>query len=343
MSFKKKHVFAIWSRVWSFVWRKNSIHLAFVTFWLAILQSCSFFSNTEGDETDTLHIIHAGSLTYPVNLIIDEFIKENPGVTILSEAWGSKAGARRVIDFETNCDVYLSADYMVIKRMLIPDHANWYMKFASNEMSIVFTPNSRYADEINVDNWPEILLRPNVEVGRSSPDHDPCGYRAVMTLQLAGLMLDDIETPQRILEKSHKNIRPKETDLIALLEAKHLDYIFLYRSVAQQHNLSYLLLPDELNLRNPDLDSLYSLARVETLGATPGSKIVEVGEAMVYGVTIPKKARNQQLAERFVEFLLSHDKGLRILEELGQPGLVPSTSSTFNYIPESLKRFAREE
>ena len=30
-----------------------------------------------------------------------------------------------------------------------------------------------------------------------------------------------------------------------LLETHTIDYIFLYRSVAQQHDLKYLLLPDE--------------------------------------------------------------------------------------------------
>jgi molybdate/tungstate transport system substrate-binding protein len=302
--------------------------------------SCDFFSNSEKSKKDTLHVIHAGSLTYPVKKIIEEFIDENPGVTILSEVWGSKAGARRVIDLETPCDVFLSADYMVIKRMLIPDHAGWYIKFATNEMAIVYTPKSRYFDEINAENWHEIMLRPSVEIGRSSPDHDPCGYRTVFTLQLTGLLLGDNLTPQKILEKSQRNIRPKETDLIALLESNHVDYIFLYRSVAQQHKLPYLMLPDEINLKNPDLDSLYSTASVETIGATPDSTIIEKGEAMVYGVTIPLKSKNKQLAEKFVAFLLSKENGLRILEELGQPGIVPSKSSTFGQIPNSLKRFA---
>ncbi len=314
----------------------------FLSFFLTLtFYSCNL--NPGKKESETLNIIHAGSLTYPVSKIIQEFKKQNPQVNILSEAWGSKAGARRVIDLETPCDVFLSADYMVIKRMLLPDHANWYIKFATNEMAIVFTKKSKYSNEITSQNWLEILLRPDVEVGRSDPDHDPCGYRSVFTLQLAESYFNDNVGPRRILEKSKKNIRPKETDLLALLETNHIDYIFLYRSVAQQHKLPYITLPDELNLRNQDLDSLYSTAKVETVGAKPGARIIEVGEAMVYGVTIPFKAKNQKLAEKFVDFLLTGNKGLKILEDLGQPGVVPSGSSTFNNIPESLKGFAREK
>ncbi len=300
-------------------------------------------SKPKTHQPETLTIIHAGSLSYPVGKIIEEFKKENPGVIILSEAWGSKAGARRVMDLETNCDVFLSADYMVIKRMLVPKYAHWYLKFATNEMAIVFTKKSRFSDEITSQNWLEILLRPGVEVGRSDPDHDPCGYRSVFTLQLAEPFFNDTIGPRRIFEKSKKNIRPKETDLLALLEANHLDYIFLYRSVAQQHKLPYITLPDELNLRNQDLDSLYATAKVETVGAKPGAKIIEVGEAMVYGVTIPLKSTNPEMAERFVRFLLEASKGLKILENLGQPGVVPSRSTTFDYIPESLRCFALED
>ena len=46
-----------------------------------------------------------------------------------------------------------------------------------------------------------------------------------------------------------KFIRPKETDLLALLEAGEIDYLFIYRSVAQQHGLKMILLDDAMNLK----------------------------------------------------------------------------------------------
>ena len=288
-------------------------------------------------ETPTLHIIHAGSLTYPVKELSRAFTEEHPGVRILTEAWGSKAGARRVMELETPCDVFLSADYMVIEHMLIPEHANWYLPFASNEMAIVFTGQSRYAGEMNESNWYEIMLRPDVAIGRSDPDHDPCGVRTVFTSKLAEIHYDLPGLATSLLDKDRRNIRPKETDLIALLESGHIDYIFLYRSVAQQHKLPYLALPPELSLGEMDLADWYGQVSTETLGATPGSRLRETGQPMVYGATIPFKAREKELAEAFVYFLTDPEKGLRIMEELGQPKVPPAPNPHYPELPGSLR------
>lgn len=294
----------------------------------------------EHQPSGTLRIIHAGSLTYPVQRIVAEYQADHPGVEILTEAWGSKAGARRIIELETPCDLFLSADYMVIEHMLIPEYASWNIKFAANEMAIVFTPKSRYAEKINAGNWFEILLRPDVQIGRSDPNQDPCGVRAVFTSKLAGLYYQDKTLAERLLNKDLRNIRPKETDLIALLESGQVDYIFLYRSVAQQHKLPYLILPDELSLGKPEMEAWYAQVSTQTLGSSPGSTITETGQPMVYGLTIPSKAQNLLLAESFSAFLLDPQKGGKILEELGQPSVVPSSNIYFDLLPESLKPFA---
>ena len=307
---------------------------------IQIFSGCNSFNTKKKEKSQTLHIIHAGSLTYPVKLISKEFQKENPEVKILTEAWGSKAGARRIMEIETPCDVYLSADYAVIENMLIPDHASWYIKFASNEMAIVYTPKSLYANEITAENWHEILLRPDVRIARSDPDHDPCGVRTVFTAKLAEIFYKSPGLSDRLLEKDLRNVRPKETDLIALLESGEVDYIFLYLSVAQQHQLSWLRLPPELSQNDPTMENWYGQVSTETLGTSPGSKITETCRSMVYGLTIPKKSENTELSLRFAAFMLEKDRGMKILEELGQPSVIPSQSNYYDEIPEALKRFA---
>ena len=281
-----------------------------------ILASCGLRQDRQREES--LHIIHAGSLSVPVKKLADAFLEENPGLRIFTEAWGSKAGARRVIDLDSRADVFMSADYMVIENMLIPDHASWYIPFATNELSIVYTPSSRFADSISTDNWMDILLLDEVNYGRSNPDMDPCGVRSVFTIQLAEKKYGREGFAEALLGKDNEYIRPKETDLIALLETGQLDYIFLYRSVAVQHGLSYLTLPDSLSLGNFDLNPWYGYSMVETLGAKPGERISEYGEAMVYGLTIPHKTEQPELAKRFVAFVLHPEKGQIILSELGQ-------------------------
>jgi molybdate/tungstate transport system substrate-binding protein len=164
-----------------------------------------------------------------------------------------------------------------------------------------------------------------------------------LTSKLAGIYYEDDALPGKLLEKDRRNIRPRETDLIALLESGQIDYIFLYRSVAQQHKLPYLRLPAELSLGDPELEEWYAQVSTQTLGTSPGTTITEIGQPMVYGLTIPKKAQNIELAEAFAAFLLDNEKGLKILEELGQPGVVPAPNAYFDKLPEKLKRFALPE
>lgn len=316
------------------------LFLVFITF-LAFWSKPNFGQETKELSGDLI-IFHAGSLSVPLHDISKAFEKENPKVHVLLEAAGSVACARKITDLNKPCDIMLSADYAVIDKMLIPNYADWNVKFASNEMAIVFTEKSRRNQEINQDNWFEIILDPNIEIGRADPNSDPCGYRTVLVSKLAEKYYQRPELAAKLLEKNKNNIRPKETDLLALLESNSLDYIFLYRSVAVQHQLKFITLPDEINLRNPEFSTIYKTVSVDINGKKPGEKMTQMGEPMVYGVCILKDAPNAQVAEEFVKFLLSTDKGVSILEKLGQPSVIPASTNTYLKLPEALKKFAKE-
>ena len=314
--------------------------MAFFGLVLILVSACKESEN-EKTQKGNLRIIHAGSLTVPVKEIAEAFRQENPDVRILTEAWGSKAGARRISDLGQPCDVFISADYKVIDRFLIPEHASWNIPFAGNEMAIVYHDKSRYSKEINQENWFDILLRDGVIHGRSDPNSDPCGVRAILTSKLAERFYGVPGLAESILSRHQNFIRPKETDLLALLEKSALDYIFLYRSVAEQHGLKYVILPDEINLKNPDLNAWYGEVDVEVIGTKPGETYKEIGEAMVYGITIPEKAENDILALEFVMYFLSEEKGLKILKRNGQSPLVPVGVENFEMIPDELQKFAK--
>ena len=318
----------------------------FVLIGIIVVSACS--GNKKGKENATglsgdLIIFHAGSLSVPFKEVAEQFKKEYPEVNILSEAAGSRSCARKITDLKRKCDIMASADYTVIDNLLIPDYTSWNIRFATNEMTIVFTEDSKYSNEINKDNWFDILLKDDVVFGRSDPNADPCGYRAVLTIKLAENYYHRKGLAENILDKDLNFIRPKEVDLLALLESHSIDYIFLYRSVAQQHGLKYLIHPDEINLKNPEFASVYSMATTEISGKKPGEFITKKGEPMVYGVTVLKDAPNRQVAMKFVEFLLTKEKGMAIMEKNGQPSLVPSYTDTFEKIPGKLKVFAKKE
>jgi len=297
-------------------------------------------NNSSNVNSNQLIIFHAGSLSIPVKEMVTAFNKTHPDIKIITESAGSVACARKITDLNKPCDVLLSADYQVIDNFMIPQFADWNIRFASNKMVLVFTEKSKYSHQINLKNWPEILLRKDVFYGRSDPNSDPCGYRTVISLKLAGKYLSQSDLADEILEKDQRFIRPKEVDLVALLQSNAIDYVFIYQSVALQHQLPYLNLPDSVDLGNPLLADWYASASTKIDGNKPGETTIQKGEPMVYGLTIPKNSPNPQMALEFVKFILSPDGGMKIMEKNGQPSLIPAFTNTYYKLPESLRPFA---
>jgi molybdate/tungstate transport system substrate-binding protein len=284
-------------------------------------------------------IFHAGSLSVPFRNIAKAFELENPGVKVLLEAAGSVDCARKITDLHKPCDLMASSDYKVIENFLIPDYTSWHLPFAGNEMVIAFTGKSRKQDIISINNWHEILLESEVRFGRSDPDADPCGYRTLIVMQLAANYYGVNDLTDKLSSKDSKYIRPKEVDLLAMLELHETDYIFIYRSVAVQHGLKFITLPDEINLEKFEFDELYRQASVTIRGSVPESRINVEGETIAYAVTLLDRAPNPAAAQAFLEYMLQEDKGIRILMESGHTTLIPAPpSESFTY-PEYLNKY----
>ncbi len=286
-----------------------------------------------------LVIFHAGSLSVPFREVSAEFGKAYPDISVKAEAAGSRMCARKISELGRACDVMGSADYKVVANLLMGDHADFNIRFALNEMAIAYTDESMHSGDITAENWYDILPGDEIAVGRSDPDMDPCGYRTLMVFQLAEKH-HDIPGLAAGLRAKDKHIRPKETDLLALLEAGEIDYVFIYRSVAAQHGLKMVLLPDEINLKSQAYAALYSTAVVEVSGKKPGETITRKGEPMVYLVTIPKNAPNREAAEAWVALLLS-EKGRAIMERNGQRCMKPAEVDGADRLPDSLKKFCQ--
>ena len=274
---------------------------------------------------DKVVIFHAGSLAVPMQKMEQAFEKEHPDIDVQREVGGSTKMARMISEVGKPADIMASADYKVINNNLIPDHAVWNVRFASNELVLAYTDQSRYASEVGPDNWYEILQREDVEWGHSDPNLDPCGYRALMVLQLAekyrGIdgLYDDL-----LANRPKKNVRPKSVELVNLLKSGHMDYAWEYRSVAVQHDLQYVSLNDHVNLGNYQFDDFYHQAAVEVTGKEPGTTITKHGKSITYGVTMTRDAKHPESATLFLQYMLDPEGGLKVLEEMGQPPFVPA-------------------
>ncbi len=305
----------------------------------------------------TMIVFHAGSLSIPFQQLEKEFsayAEKNLGVKVefQDEASGSVKACRKVTDLHREADIVATADYTLIPQLLVPNYTDFYVLFATNEIVIAFTNRSKYADEMRAhpDRWYEILARPDVSFGFSDPNQDPCGYRSVMVMKLADLYYNQsifetlvekttnihangthIYAPKEIEVKTNRIvIRPKETDLTGLVESGSLDYFFIYKSVAEQHNLSYITLPDEINLKDFSKADYYRQVSI-TLGST--GKTIEA-KPIVYGITVLKNAPHRELAIKFLKFLLG-EKGREVFNENHQDFLNPPVA--FGNVPTEIK------
>ena len=289
----------------------------------------------------TLTIYHAGSLTIPFDDVTKEFNKLYPDIKVETEAAGSATAIRKVTELGKKAGIIASADYTLIPQLMFPEYADWYITFAYNRMVIAYTDNSLFGDEINRDNWYEVLQREGVRYGRSDPNQDPCGYRTLMVWQLAEDYYNVPGLYDKLYGAAGELIRPKEVDLIALLESGDLDYAFEYSSIAAQHKLHLVKLPIEIDLSSQTFRDYYSKAKVEIAGKKPGETITKTGKPIVYGITIPKDAPHPELAVTWIDFLLSSN-GIAIMEANGQPPIIPAVTNDKSKLPDELRKYVTE-
>lgn len=265
--------------------------------------------------SEKLIIFHAGSLTNVLKALSLEFEKENPNVDVQLMGSGSLVVARKITELNQLADIAFVADYTIIPNFLYDEYADFNVIFSNNSMVLAYTDNSKYSEEINKDNWYDIIFNKGVIFGYSNPDLDPCGYRTLMTMQLAEKYYNLNGLFNRFINTKNRMVLKKSIDLIAYLEANEMDYAFLYKSEAFQHGLKYLELPKEINLSSVDFEKNYKNAFVEVPGKD-GEKLKIYGKSINYGFTILKNAPNKDLAIKFIEFMYSK-KGEDIFKEKG--------------------------
>lgn len=305
----------------------------------------------------SLKIYHAGSLTKPL-AELEGLFEDRYGVDVQREPSGSVMAIRKVTELGKRADVIAVADYSLIRDLMIPEHADWCIQFARNEMVIAYTAGSESAGEIDENNWYEILGRPGVRFGFSNPNDDPCGYRAAMVVQLAEVYYEDSTIFEDLIAANTNisaseaggaysidvpptedldpdtwkvRIESKSMDLLHLLEAGSIDYAFEYRSVAVQYGFEFVGLPAEINLGEPGHENIYGRVEVQLEGGEP-----IVAKPIVYGVTIPKDAEHRGDAINFVKLLIT-EEGQQILRDLGQTPIIPAIADNAERLPAELR------
>jgi molybdate/tungstate transport system substrate-binding protein len=262
-------------------------------------------------------IDRAATLTLP----FDALAKGLPSLECRQRSAGSRFLLQSDVDLKQPVDVLALADVSLFEKPVSPAQTSrfpWWSIFAGNEIGIAYTARSKGADQIDAQNWPQILQQPGVQTAYADPESDPEGYNTVIAWTLAEsyYKLPGFAAKLRAAIPQ-KNIRGDSTQLLALLSAGEVDYAWEYRSVAEQHHLKFLRLPKEINLSDPALAATYKTACIDL--HHDGKIQPKCGQPILYAVSIAADAPHPEAAAKFVQALYAAAGSNALLSAFQQP------------------------
>ena len=271
---------------------------------------------------DAVFVMYAGSLVKIFEDILGPAFQNESGYSFIGEGKGSVQVSNLIRDGFRTPDVFVSAGTVPMMRLMnTPSPSplvDWLLKFGSAEMVLAYTSNSPYFGELEKARkgeipWYDVISQKDFKFGRTDPELDPKGYYGIITSKLANIYYNDSSIKDKILgeDRNPKQIYPEEI-LKTVLETGQLDAIIAYEHEAISRGLSYITLPDEINLSDPAYSDLYKRANY-TLKSD--QKII-YGEPVEFSITIPKTVKNMEGAISFVNFIIS-ENGSQILESQG--------------------------
>lgn len=250
----------------------------------ALASATAITQRAAGAEGPAVSVVYAGSLVTLMERTIGPAFAQR-GYEFRGISRGSVALANQIRDGLLNPDVFISADAKAIDPLMrsTPPAVTWYVTFAATRMVIGYSTSSPFARTFvevarGTRALGDALLAPGLRLGRTDPTLDPKGYRTLTSAKLLEKALNIPDFARKLLgdDKNPAQILPEET-LLTRLEAGELDAAFLYATESTARRIPAVELPKSANL----------------------------GDSIIYALTIPEAARNKAGAEAFVTYLLS--------------------------------------
>lgn len=241
--------------------------------------------------------------------MISDSIERRAGPRPLVELGGSLEQARKLTDLSRVPDVLMLVDDDVMAS-LMPTHVDWYVRFATNRIAVLYTDKSRHADSVTSESWWRVLSRRDVRIGRADPNVAPVGRHALAMLRRVDTYYSRRALGDTLLARAAlRYVRPNATELAALLETGEVDYVLDYESVARQYGFKFVGLPGDL------------------------------APAVLYGVSVPRLAPHPSDGVAYVEFLLSA-AGRRVLRD-AHIDLLPTPVAIGDGVPSVITALVR--
>jgi molybdate/tungstate transport system substrate-binding protein len=334
----------------------------------ALLAGCS--KPAAQEQPKTLVIFHHGSPTPAIEAAEKVFKEKYPGTDVKREKDDALPNMRKVTDLGRLADIVYTDDYSIIPPVMFPKYADAWIRYAHDEMTIAYAANSKYASEINGDNWYKILQRPDVKWGIADPNAGPDGYFSLGQIMLSNIHYKDnsifnnliaantaikatesggrytLDCPENLNPKSARVIiRPDPETLYPMILAGDIDYAFGYMgSVIGEGpaGIKTVALPAQVNLSDLSLvSSLYNRVTINLFSDKPERRISVTLGAKANGLTIPLNAPNKQAAADFLQIFLG-PVGQDALKAVHITPLIPAETNDLSKVPESLRPLLKQ-
>jgi molybdate/tungstate transport system substrate-binding protein len=336
---------------------------------IGVLAACR--SNApEASKEKTLVIYHHGSPTPAIEAAQKAFEAKYPDVKVLREKDDALPNMRKVTDLGKFADIVYTDDYSIIPPVMFPKYADFWIRYAHDEMTLAYADNSKHAEEVNADNWYKILQMPDVKWGIADPNAGPDGYLSLGQIMLSNLHYKDNSIFQNLVAKNtaitvkEENghyivdcpenlnpnppkilIRPDPETLYPMILAGEIDYAFGYvGSVIGEGpaGIKTVDLPKEIDLSDLSLaGSIYNKVMINMFSDKPERRISVMLGAKANGLTIPTNAKNKQAAADFLEIFLGQ-VGQDALKGVHITPLAPAETNDLSKAPEKLRPLLRQ-
>lgn len=290
----------------------------------------------------TVNVMYAASLANLNETLIGPAFATGTGYTYQGKAAGSLAIATQIKGRLATPDAIELADPRVNATLEGEANGNivsWYFTFARTSLVIGYDPRGPRAAAFRAVRrhtlpWYRALLQPRLRLGRTDPNLDPKGYRALFMARLAGKEYHLKRFKQRVLgsDGNPAQVFPEEV-LVSRMLTGQLDAAVFYLSEAKALGIPYIALPARINFGSLRYRRLYATQHFTT---TQGVTIT--GAPIEFTITIPTTVRNEPGAEAFVRFVLSK----RVRGIAARNGLLPvktMVGGDRQAVPGSLVRF----
>lgn len=257
----------------------------------------------------TVNVYYAGSLVNLNENLVGPAFATGTGYTYQGKGAGSGAIANQIKGRIATPDVVEFADPAVNATLIgnaNGSYESWYFTYATSKLVIGFDPKSPVAREfVEVQKhalpFYKALQQKGLRFGRTDPNIDPKGYRAVWMAALAQKVYHLKGFKQKLLgdTENASQVFPEQV-LVARMLTGQVNAGVFYLSEVKDLGIPYISLPAQVNLGSTRYAKLYATQHFTTSAGQTVS-----GAPIQYTISIPTTVKNEAGAEAFVRFVLS--------------------------------------